>query len=215
MLQSAVTKGKKTPTTYSLTLLLSPYLYHFLSPDPLFQSDPSIVPSFSSVLAAAIQGLQGSRGLKVSLEQSPPNAEHCAWLSSTVINPLPPLPATLGSFSSRTHIPLARHVESQKLLKYFWIYYHSCGNRNIWLFCLNQYRVLSLFLFFFKDMPIQQFHCQALQKCKQRKSCRIILAVISVYLSIAHYKRVSLVLFDHISPPSRFDVDLLSHATIH
>lgn len=105
-------KAKKSPTIFSLTLLSSSYLYHFLSPVPLFQSDPSsIVPSFSSVLAAAIEGLQGSGGLKVSLEQSPPNAEHCTRLSSTVINPLPPPPATLGSFSSRTNIPLACHVE--------------------------------------------------------------------------------------------------------
>lgn len=77
-------KAKKSPTIFSLTLLSSSYLYHFLSPVPLFQSDPSsIVPSFSSVLAAAIEGLQGSGGLKVSLEQSPPNAEHCTRLSSS------------------------------------------------------------------------------------------------------------------------------------
>lgn len=118
---------QKNPTTFSLTLLLSTYLYHFLSPVPLFQSDwknshfiiSPIVLSFSSVLAAAIQGLQGSEGLKVSLEQSPPKAEHCAWLSSTVISAVPPPPTTLGTFSSRPHVPLAWHIESQKSLKYF------------------------------------------------------------------------------------------------
>jgi len=99
MLQPAGTEGKK-PNSFPYTLLFPFCLYYFLTPAPLFRSDPfSIVPSFSTVLAAAIQSLQGSRRLKVSLEQSPPNVVHCARFSSAAINPLPLLPATPGGGS--------------------------------------------------------------------------------------------------------------------
>lgn len=84
---------------YTLVVPLSPALLKSSSTFsvwPIYYS--TILPSAGS----AAQGLQGSRGLKVSLEERLPVLSTVHG-SGSVIHPLPPPPATLGSFSSRTH----------------------------------------------------------------------------------------------------------------